>query len=114
MQTDESRRASWSRRDMLRGSAAAMQQLSANVFGRAVGLVLIGFVSDQLHSLRLALLVLPASALLAAAISAASGLASMPGDVAAAEKDLCRAASRKYVSCWRVKALPIDAQVNQA
>ena len=60
----------------LRGSATAIQQLASNLFGRAFGLVLIGLMSDQLHDLRLALLVLAPKALLMAAVSASFGLAS--------------------------------------
>ena len=49
---------------------------------RAVGLMLIGLVSDQLHDLRLALLVLAPSALILAAVFATLGLTTMPRDVA--------------------------------
>lgn len=70
----------------LRGSAAAIQQLASNLLGRAMGLVVIGLVSDQVQDLRLALLVLPL-ALFFAAMSAVCGLASMPRDVASMDKE---------------------------
>ena len=71
----------------LRGSATAIQQLASNLLGRAGGLILIGVISDRLHDLRLALLVLPPSALVLAATCAALGLRSMPRDVAAMERE---------------------------
>lgn len=71
----------------LRGTAAAIQQLASNLLGRALGLTLIGLVSDELHDLRLALLLLAPGALLLAGLCAALGLRSMPGEVAAMESD---------------------------
>jgi MFS family permease len=70
----------------LRGSAAAIQQLSSNLLGRTLGLTLVGLLADQAHDLRLALLVLAPAALVLAAISAAVGLMSMPQDVAAMDE----------------------------
>ena len=70
----------------LRGSATAIQQLSSNVLGRALGLGLIGLVSDQLHDLRLALLLLAPSALIVAALFAVLGLSSIGRDVEAMER----------------------------
>ncbi len=71
----------------LRGSATAIQQLASNVLGRALGLVFIGLIADQLHDLRLALIVLAPAALIIAAVSASLGLASMPREVSAMEKE---------------------------
>lgn len=69
----------------LRGRAAAIQQLASNLVGRALGLSLIGLASDQLHDLRLALMVLAPAALVTAALCATAGLRSMPREVAAME-----------------------------
>lgn len=73
-----------------RGRLTAVQQLASNVFGRAAGLVLIGVVSDRMHDLRLALLVVPPAALVCAALAAASGLATMSRDVARMEAEWTR------------------------
>lgn len=74
----------------LRGRLTATQQLTSNVFGRAAGLLLIGVVSDALHDLQLALLIVPAAALVCAAIAAASGLATIARDVARMEAEWTR------------------------
>jgi len=71
----------------LRGSATALQQLTSNVLGRALGVVLIGVIADELHDLHITLLVLAPAAMVIAAISAAFGIASMPRDAAAMEAD---------------------------
>lgn len=71
----------------LRGSATAIQQLTSNLIGRAVGLILIGLASDQLHDLRIALLILTPAALVIAAVFAILGLATMPRDIAAMEQE---------------------------
>lgn len=41
----------------LRGSATAPQQLTSNILGRALGVVLIGVIADQPHDLHMTLLV---------------------------------------------------------
>ena len=74
----------------LRGSAAALQQLSSNLFGRALGVLLIGVLSERWHDVHLALQVVPPIALLVAAGAAALGIASMPRDVAEMERDWAR------------------------
>lgn len=71
----------------LRGSATALQQLTSNILGRALGVVLIGVVADQLHDLHMTLLILAPLALVLAAMSASFGITSMPRDVVAMEED---------------------------
>lgn len=77
----------------LRGTATALQQLVGNLLGRALGLVLIGAVSEHLHDLRLALLVLAPGALVLAAVCAALGLARLPRDVRTMEREWATLAS---------------------
>jgi MFS transporter, Spinster family, sphingosine-1-phosphate transporter len=71
----------------LRGSATALQQVASNILGRALGVVLIGVLADQLHDLHITLLLLAPMALLLATISAWFGMTSMSRDVAAMEED---------------------------
>ena len=93
-----------------RGSATAIQQLVSNLLGRAAGLVLIGVFSDQVHDLRLALLVLAPAALVIAAVCALVGMGSMPGDVAAMEREWQQAALRAGVEAGQKhQERPVEA-----
>ena len=70
----------------LRGSAMAMALVSATVLGQATGSLAFGIVSDWLHNLQLAFLVIGPTALALSAAFAAYGLPSVALDVAAAEE----------------------------
>jgi hypothetical protein len=70
----------------LRASAQALALMCAFLVGSGLAPIAVGMLSDQLHSLQLAFLLLAPTAMLLSAVCAASGLPSVAGDIAAMEE----------------------------
>jgi MFS transporter, Spinster family, sphingosine-1-phosphate transporter len=70
----------------LRGSAQAMALMFAFLIGSGLAPIAVGMLSDLLHSLQLAFLLVAPTAMLLSAACAAYGLRSVGGDIAAMEE----------------------------
>jgi MFS family permease len=70
----------------LRASAQALALMSAFLVGSGFAPIAVGMLSDRLHSLQLAFLLLAPTAMLLSAACAAYGLRSVAGDIAAMEE----------------------------